>query len=146
MKGFVGDIEELTVNNSNFRQVLYTGKNLQLVLMALKPGEEIGEEIHHDRDQFFRIEKGNGEVLIDDNRTEVKDDDAIIVPAGARHNVINTGNEPLLLYTIYGPPEHVDGTVHKTKADVKEEHFDGKTTELYLTASEEGGDTQDFAH
>lgn len=132
MKGFIGDIENLTEKNEDFRRVLYTGKNLQLVLMSLKPGEEIGEEVHQDRDQFFRIEEGKGEVLIDGVTTKVKDDDAIIVPAGAKHNVINTGNEALRFYTIYGPPEHVDGLVCATKAEAEEteEHFDGKTTEL----------------
>ena len=131
MKGFVDDIEKLTEDNSNFRRVLYTGHNLQLVLMSLKPGEEIGEEVHEDRDQFFRIEEGEGEVWIDGVANKVKDDDAVIVPQGARHNVVNTGDEPLKFYTIYGPPEHVDGTVHKTKdeADSAHEHFDGKTTE-----------------
>jgi len=131
MKGFVDDIEKLTEENTDFRRVLYTGKNMQLVLMSLKPGEEIGEEVHDDRDQFFRVEQGKGEVLIDGKRTAVKADDAIIVPAGARHNVVNTGDEPLQLYTLYGPPEHKDGTVHVTKAqaDAQEEHFDGKTTE-----------------
>lgn len=129
MKGFVADIEELTEENSDFRRVLYTGKNLQLVLMAIQPGEDIGEEVHDDRDQFFRVEKGDGEVLIDGNRSKIKGDDAIIVPAGARHNVVNTGSEPLRLYTLYAPPEHRDGTVHRTKAEVTEEHFDGKTTE-----------------
>lgn len=129
MKGFVGNIEKLTVENTDFRRVLYTGKNLQLVLMAIQPSEDIGEEVHDDRDQFFRIEKGNGKVSIDGNVTEVKDDDAVIVPAGARHNVINTGTVPLLVYTLYGPPEHRDATVHSTKADATEEHFDGKTTE-----------------
>lgn len=130
MKGFVGDIEDLTETNDDFRRVLYTGKHLQLVLMSLKPGEEIGEEVHETHDQFFRIEKGKGEVLIDGARTKVKSDDAVIVPAGARHNVINTGDKPLRLYTLYGPPEHRDGVVHKTKAEAEvEEHFDGKTTE-----------------
>ncbi len=129
MKGFVANIEKLTEENQNFRRVLYTGKNLQLVLMALQPGEEIGEEVHDDRDQFFRVEKGEGDIVIDGKRTPVKADDAMIVPAGARHNVVNTGREPLQLYTIYGPPEHKDKTVHKTKADVTEEHFDGRTTE-----------------
>ena len=131
MKGFVADIEELTEKNSDFRRVLYTGKNLQLVLMSLKPGEEIGEEVHEDRDQFFRVEMGEGEVRIDGNRSKIEDDDAIIVPAGARHNVVNTGDKPLRLYTLYAPPEHRDGTVHATKADAEasEEHFDGKTTE-----------------
>ena len=131
MKGFVEDIEELTEENKDFRRVLYTGKYLQLVLMALKPGEEIGEEVHTDHDQFFRIETGKGEVFIDGTRTKIKSDDAIVVPAGARHNVINTGDKPLRLYTIYGPPEHSDGVVRATKAEAEasEEHFDGKTTE-----------------
>lgn len=131
MKGFVADIEELTEENSDFRRVLYTGKHLQLVLMAIQPGEEIGEEVHTDRDQFFRVEKGKGEVWIDGNRSKVKGDDAIIVPAGARHNIVNTGHKPLQLYTLYAPPEHRDGTVRATKAEAEaaEEHFDGKTTE-----------------
>ena len=131
MKGFVDDIEKLTRENKDFRRVLYTGQNLQLVLMAIPPGDEIGEEVHDDRDQFFRVEQGKGEVLIDGKRSKIEDDDAIIVPAGARHNVVNTGDEPLKVYTLYGPPEHRDGTVHKTKAeaDAAEEHFDGKTTE-----------------
>lgn len=131
MKGFVGDIEDLTENNEAFRRVLYTGKNMQLVLMSLNPGEEIGEEVHDDRDQFFRFEEGRGEVIIDGTANPVKSDFAVIVPAGAVHNVRNTGNEPLRLYTIYAPPEHVDGTVHATKAqaDASHEHFDGRTTE-----------------
>lgn len=131
MKGFVGDIEKLTTENSDFRRVLYTGQNLQLVLMSLKPGEDIGEEVHDDRDQFFRVEQGRGEVRIDGKATPIEDDFAIVIPAGARHNVINTGDEPLRVYTLYGPPEHKDGVVHKTKADAEanEEHFDGKTTE-----------------
>lgn len=131
MKGFVADIEELTEGNSDFRRVLYTGKGLQLVLMSLRPGEEIGLETHGDRDQFFRIEQGSGEVWIDGVSTKIKGDDAVIVPAGAKHNVVNTGEGPLRLYTIYGPPEHRDQTIHKTKADAEaaEEHFDGKTTE-----------------
>lgn len=131
MKGFVEDIEELTEENKDFRRVLYTGKHLQLVLMALAPGEEIGEEVHTDHDQFFRVEKGKGEVLIDGVRTKIKRDDAIIVPAGARHNVINTGDKPLKLYTIYGPPDHRDGILRATKAEAEasEEHFDGTTTE-----------------
>lgn len=131
MKGFVDDIEERTEKNADFRHVLYTGRNMQLVLMALKPGEEIGEEVHEDRDQFFRIEKGKGEVWIDGVRTKIEGDTGIIVPAGARHNVKNTGDKPLQLYTIYAPPEHRDGTVEATKADAQasKEHFDGKTTE-----------------
>ena len=129
MKGFVDDIERLTVENSDFRRVLYTGKHLQLVLMTLKPGEEIGEEVHETHDQFFRIEEGAGEVWIDGARSPIKDDDAVIVPAGARHNVVNTGSAPLKLYTLYGPPEHRDGVVHPSKAEAVEEHFDGATTE-----------------
>ena len=131
MRGFVDDIEQSTVKGSDFRRVLYTGKNLQLVLMALKPGEEIGEEVHPDRDQFFRIEKGEGEVWIDGRETKIASDVAIIVPAGARHNVRNTGVQPMKLYTLYAPPEHADGTVHVTRADAQaaEEHFDGHTTE-----------------
>lgn len=131
MQGFVDNIETLTTGNTDFRRVLYTGEYLQLVLMALKPGEEIGEEVHEDHDQFFRIESGSGEVLIDGKRTPIKDDDAVIVPAGARHNVINTGGETLTLYTLYGPPEHHDGVVRATRAEAEatEEHFDGKTTE-----------------
>ncbi|AFK63158.1 hypothetical protein TKWG_15915 [Advenella kashmirensis WT001] len=129
MKGFVDDIEELTVNNDLYRKVLYTGKNLQLVLMTLQPGEEIGEEVHEGHDQFFRIEEGKGKVVIDGQTHAIEDDDAVIVPAGARHNVINSGDQPLRLYTIYGPPEHRDGVVHATKQDEQEEHFDGKTTE-----------------
>jgi mannose-6-phosphate isomerase-like protein (cupin superfamily) len=131
MQGFVDDIEKLTESNTDFRRVLYTGKQMQLVLMALKPGEEIGEEVHEDRDQFFRIEQGEGEVLIDGNRTAIRSDMAIIVPAGARHNVTNTGREPLTLYTLYAPPEHKHGTIRATKADAEanEEHFDGKTSE-----------------
>ena len=131
MKGFVDDIETLTLTNSDFRNVLYTGRYLQLVLMTLKPGEEIGEEVHADHDQFFRIEAGSGEVWIDRVATPIKADDAVIVPAGALHNVVNTGSEPLRLYTLYGPPEHRDGVVHpdKATAEAEEEHFDGVTTE-----------------
>ena len=131
MKGFAENIEKLTEDNSDFRRVLYTGKNLQLVLMAIAPGDEIGAEIHHDRDQFFRFEDGEGEVWIDGVATRVKAGDGVVVPAGAKHNVVNSGSEPLRLYTIYGPPEHIDGTVHRTKAeaDAAQEHFDGRTTE-----------------
>ena len=131
MKGFVDDIEKLTVENDDFRRVLYTGHYLQLVLMTLPPGCDIGEEVHEDRDQFFRIEEGEGVIRIDGAENRVEDDFAVIVPAGARHNVINTGKAPLRFYTIYGPPEHIDGTVHETKADAEahHEHFDGRTTE-----------------
>ena len=129
MKGFVDDIEKLTEENDNFRKVLYTGKHMQLVLMTLQPGEDIGLEVHEGHDQFFRIEDGKGEVIIDGKTSKVEDDDAVIVPAGAEHNVINTGDEPLRLYTIYSPPEHREGVLHPTKADETEEHFDGTTTE-----------------
>ena len=133
MKGYVDNIEEATVANEDFRRVLYTGKNLQLVLMTLQPGEEIGEEVHDDRDQFFRIEDGRGTVYIDGAANQVADDFAVIVPAGARHNVVNTGDEPLKLYTLYGPPEHKHGTVHKDKEqaerDHENDHFDGKMSE-----------------
>ena len=131
MKGFVGDIETLTSENDDFRRVLYTGRSLQLVLMAIQPGDEIGEETHDDRDQFFRVEGGEGEIWIDGVRHAVKADDAVVVPQGARHNVVCRGTEPLRLYTIYGPPEHVDGTVRATRAeaDAAPAHFDGRTTE-----------------
>ena len=131
MKGFIGEIEKLTEENTDFRRVLYTAKGMQLVLMAIQPGEEIGEEVHDDRDQFFRVEAGSGEILIDGNRQGIRADMAMIVPAGARHNVKNTGGDPLKLYTIYAPPEHRRGTVHATKDEAKssEEHFDGVTSE-----------------
>jgi mannose-6-phosphate isomerase-like protein (cupin superfamily) len=131
MKGFIADIEKLTEHNKDFRRVLYTAKNLQLVLMAIQPGEDIGEEVHKDRDQFFRVEKGKGEVRIDGVATPVKSGSAFIVPAGARHNVVNTDDKPLMLYTLYGPPNHRDGIVRTTKAqaEASKEHFDGKTTE-----------------
>jgi len=131
MKGFVADIEELTEENEDFRRVLYSGKHLQLVLMTLKPGEEIGAEVHSGTDQFFRFEEGKGEVWIDGKRSKVQGDDAVIIPAGAKHNVVNTGDTPLKLYTLYAPPEHLDGIVRTTRAQAvaSEEHFDGKTTE-----------------
>jgi mannose-6-phosphate isomerase-like protein (cupin superfamily) len=133
VKGYVDDIDRATVENDDFRRVLYTGKNLQLVLMTLQPGEEIGEAVHDDRDQFFRIEEGKGTVYIDGAANEVEDDYAVIVPAGARHNVVNRGSLPLRLYTLYGPPEHRDGTVHTDKAqadaDHDNDHWDGETSE-----------------
>jgi mannose-6-phosphate isomerase-like protein (cupin superfamily) len=131
MTGVVDDIETRTEENADFRRVLYTGKNMQLVLMALRPGEEIGEEVHIDRDQFFRVEVGEGEVWIDGQQSRIESAMAIVVPAGARHNVRNTGDGPLKLYTIYAPPEHLDRTVHRTRADAKaaHEHFDGLSTE-----------------
>ena len=129
MKGYIDDIEKATEDNTDYRRVLYTGKHLQLVLMALQPGEEIGEEVHEGHDQFFRFEEGEGELMIDGAKHAVKGDFGVIVPAGARHNVVNTGKGPLKLYTLYGPPEHRDGVVQANKADEREEHFDGKTTE-----------------
>jgi mannose-6-phosphate isomerase-like protein (cupin superfamily) len=133
MKGYVDNIERATVANEDFRRVLYTGKHLQLVLMTLPPACDIGEEVHEDRDQFFRIEQGEGEIRIDGVAHRVEDDFAVIVPAGARHNVINTGDAPLRLYTLYAPPEHRDGVVHKTKEqaerDHDNDHWDGETTE-----------------
>jgi mannose-6-phosphate isomerase-like protein (cupin superfamily) len=132
MKGFVTGIEKRTKKNSDFRRVLYTGKRSQLVLMSLKPGEEIGAEVHKTRDQFFRFEKGSGKAVIDGVEHRIKDGSAVIVPAGARHNVINTSKtSDLRMYTIYSPPEHIDGTVRhtKTEAEAKPEEFDGVTTE-----------------
>lgn len=132
MKGFVADIEKETKKNTDFRRVLYTGKFSQLVLMSLKPGEEIGEEVHDDIDQFFRFEEGEGAVVIDDAEHTVKDGSAVVVPSGAKHNVLNTSKTAdLKLYTIYSPPEHQDKVVRKTRKEAidKEEHFDGKTTE-----------------
>ncbi len=133
MKGFHDDIERLTIGNGDFRRVLYTGKNLQLVLMSLPPECDIGAEVHEDRDQFFRFEEGSGQVDIDDNSYAVADGSGIIVPAGARHNVRNTGDRPLKLYTLYAPPEHKDGIVQSTKAEADARHhdeeWDGGTTE-----------------
>ncbi|RST30564.1 cupin domain-containing protein [Sphingomonas ginkgonis] len=133
MKGYHDNIETLTTGNDDFRRVLYTGEHLQLVLMTLQPGEEIGAEVHDDRDQFFRFEQGAGTVDIDDNSYAVEDGSGVIVPAGARHNVRNTGSEPLRLYTLYGPPEHKDQVVQSTKAEADRRHhdeeWDGGTTE-----------------
>ncbi len=118
MKPFVGPIEQQTEQNNYFRQVLFTGQHLQLVLMALKPGEEIGEEVHTNVDQFFRIEQGEAKFVLDGVQQVVQDGDAVVVPAGTRHNVINNSNsEALKLYTVYSPPNHPAGTVHKTKAE-----------------------------
>ena len=132
LKGYVVEIEIETKKNTDFRRVLYTGKYSQLVLMSIKPGEEIGEEKHEDVDQFFRFEEGEGKVIIDGVEHRVKDGNGVIVPAGARHNVINTSKlMNLKLYTIYSPPEHQDGVVRHTKKEAmaSEEHFDGRTTE-----------------
>jgi mannose-6-phosphate isomerase-like protein (cupin superfamily) len=132
MKGFNTNIEKATLENDNFRKVLYTGKHSQLVLMSLATNEEIGMEVHTDNDQFFRFEKGQGKCIIDGNEYELRDGSAIIVPAGAQHNIINTSaTEELKLYTIYSPPHHQDGVVRKTKAEAEANgpEFDGKTTE-----------------
>ena len=131
-KGFVADIEKDTVKNSDFRRVLYTAKGMQLVLMSLKPMEDIGMEVHSDVDQFFRFEEGEGKVIIDGVEHKVKNGSAVIVPCGAKHNVVNTSKTAeLKLYTIYTPPEHQDKVVRKTKQEAiaKPEEFDGKTTE-----------------
>jgi mannose-6-phosphate isomerase-like protein (cupin superfamily) len=130
MKGFVQDIESLAVKNDLFRRVLYTAKNCQLVLMALKPKEDIGVEVH-ELDQFFRVEQGSGEAVLDGVHTPIRDGFAVLVPAGTTHNIINTGTVPMRLYTLYSPPNHRDGVAHVTRADAlgDEEHFDGITTE-----------------
>jgi mannose-6-phosphate isomerase-like protein (cupin superfamily) len=132
MKGYAIQIERETRKNTDFRRVLYTGKHSQLVLMGLEPGEEIGEETHKDVDQFFRFEGGEGKVFIDGVEHRVRDGSGVIVPAGAKHNVVNTSKRAKLrLYTIYSPPEHKDGVVRHTKKDAMaiEEHFDGQSTE-----------------
>jgi mannose-6-phosphate isomerase-like protein (cupin superfamily) len=131
MKGYVTDIESATLENTDFRRVLYTGKNSQLVLMNLRPNEEIGEEIH-SLDQFIRVESGDGFAILDGVKHPISDGTALVIPAGTKHNVVNdSASGELKLYTVYSPPEHRDGTIHKTKADAlaHEEHFDGKTTE-----------------
>jgi mannose-6-phosphate isomerase-like protein (cupin superfamily) len=129
MKGYFGNIEELTEENTDFRRVLYSGSKLQLVLMAVPPGSELGGEIHADTDQFFRIEEGKGMVVVDGVNHKVAEGDGIVVPAGAHHNVICTGHDPLKLYTIYGPPHHRDLLVQKTKAEAhpSDEAFDAPT-------------------
>jgi mannose-6-phosphate isomerase-like protein (cupin superfamily) len=129
MKGFVTNIEKDTLDNNFFRKVLYTAKHLQLVLMSLDAHEEIGEETHH-LDQFIRVETGEGKAVLNSKEYKIGDGSAIVIPAGVKHNIINTSNERLKLYSIYAPPEHKDGVIHKTKADALEhEEFDGKTTE-----------------
>lgn len=128
-QGFIGNIDDLTMENKNYRKVIYTAKNLQLVLMTLRPGEEIGVEVHQNIDQFFRFEGGSGKVVINGKENIVKEDDAVIVPAGATHNVKNTGKILLQFYTLYAPPEHKDQTIHPTKPKKAGDHFDGKTSE-----------------
>lgn len=130
MKGFVRDIEGIAIGNEAFRRVLYTAKHCQLVVMALKPGEEIGAEVHK-LDQFFRIESGAGEAVLEGVTTPIEAGFAVIVPAGTRHNIVNTGTRALKLYTLYAPPNHRDGVVHLTRAEAEadSEHFNGRTTE-----------------
>jgi mannose-6-phosphate isomerase-like protein (cupin superfamily) len=130
MNGYVQDIEKLAVENKDFRQVLFTAKNSQLVLMSLKPQEDIGAEIHKV-DQFFRVEEGTGEAVLNGSRTPIKAGFAVLVPAGVNHNIINTGTVPLKLYTLYAPPHHRDGVIHKSRSDAEgdSEHFSGITTE-----------------
>lgn len=132
LHGYHVNLEEITTNNTDFRRVLYTGKGSQLVLMALPPSVEIGAEVHGENDQFFRFESGRGKVTVNDVEYEVEDGDSVIVPMGAKHNVLNLSDtDPLKFYTIYSPAHHEDGTVHRTKeeADAAEEEFDGETTE-----------------
>lgn len=132
MKGFKTEIENEAVANTNFRKILYTANHCQLVLMSLRPGEEIGMETHQSNDQFFRVEKGHGKCLIDGHEYELNDGDAVVVPSGAKHNIINLSEtENLKLYTIYSPPHHKDGIIRATKQDAEtnEAEFDGKTSE-----------------
>ena len=130
MKGFVHDIEALATSNDDFRQVIYTAAHCQLVLMSLKPGEEIGAEVHK-LDQFFRVEEGDGQAILDGIRTPVRAGFAVLVPAGTKHNIVNTGSAALKLYTLYAPPNHRDGVIHhdRAAAEADTEHFDGRTTE-----------------
>lgn len=130
MKGYITNIEKATKENKDFRQVLYTSRYSQLVLMSLLPGEEIGEEVH-GLDQFLRIEEGRGKAIVGEKEYDIEDGTAIVVPAGTKHNIINTSNTPLKLYTIYSPPNHRDKIIHPTKKDAlsQEEHFDGITSE-----------------
>jgi mannose-6-phosphate isomerase-like protein (cupin superfamily) len=130
MKGYVTNIEQDSLSNKDFRRVLYTAKNTQLVLMSIRPNEDIGEEIH-SLDQFIRVEAGHGVAILDGVEHRISDGSAVVIPAGTKHNVVNDSDEDLKLYTLYSPPEHRDGTIHRTKSDAldHEEHFDGKTTE-----------------
>ena len=131
MTGYVGNIETATLGNSYFRQVIFTGSHSQLVVMCLGPSEDIGMEMHPDVDQFFRIDAGSGKVVINGTEHKISNGSAIVIPAGAKHNVINDGTEDLKIYSIYSPPHHADKTIHKTKQDAlnDKEHFTGKTTE-----------------
>lgn len=131
MRGYVVNIEKASLENENFRKVLYTAKNSQLVVMSLKPGEDIGEEVHY-LDQFIRIESGSGKAVLDGVEHEISDGFAVVIPAGTKHNIINGPDSEMKIYTVYSPPNHRDGVIHLTKDDAiadEEEHFDGKTTE-----------------
>jgi len=128
MQGYIVNIEKVTLENTDYRRVLYTAKNSQLVLMNIQPGSEIGMEVHH-LDQFIRIEQGTGKAILDGVEHDLQTDFAVVVPAGAQHNILNTGDTEMKLYTVYSPPEHKDGIVEHTKVDEIEEHFDGKTSE-----------------
>jgi mannose-6-phosphate isomerase-like protein (cupin superfamily) len=131
LKGYKTNIEKDTLDNNNFRKVLYTSKHVQLVLMTLRPGEEIGEEIHNENDQFFRIEGGHGKCIIDGHEYDISDGDAIVIPTGSKHNIVNIDKTDLRMYTLYAPPHHKDGILRPTKreAEENEAEFDGKTTE-----------------
>lgn len=131
MQGYIGNIEQATLANEYFRKVLYTDKKAQLVVMSLQPGEEIGMEVHKIEDQFIRVEKGNGKAIVSGTESMLEDGVAVVIPAETEHNIINTSAAPMKLYTLYSPPHHKDGTIHKTKAEAEasEEHFDGETTE-----------------
>lgn len=124
MNGYVVNIEEKTEQNGFFRQVLFTTKLSQLVVMALQPGEDIGEEVHEEHDQFIRVEEGTGKAILDGVESDLTDGSAVVIPAGAKHNVINTGDTVMKLYTLYTPPEHMDGTVHQTKAEALADHHE----------------------
>ena len=129
MKGYVNNIEKEALDNSNFRKVLYTDSRVQLVVMSLLPNEDIGEEVHEHLDQFIRVESGRGAAVLEGERFDLADGSAVVVPAGTRHNIINESfNSSMKLYTLYSPPQHAEGTVHKTKAEamVAEEHYEGK--------------------
>lgn len=131
MKGYITNIEKAALENENFRTVLYTDTNVQLVLMSLLAGEDIGEEVH-DLDQFIRIEKGGGKAVLDGIEHDVSDGSVVVIPQGTRHNIVNTGSVPMKMYTLYAPPDHKDGTVHATKADAEADtgdHFDGTVSE-----------------
>lgn len=132
MEGYVNNIEKLTEENNNFRKVLYTANNSQLVVMSLKPQEDIGSEVHEELDQFIRIEEGKGKAVLNGKEYDIEEGSAVVIPGGTKHNIINTSeDEPMKLYTVYSPPEHKDGVVHETKEEAEADHeeFDGNTTE-----------------